>query len=300
MTADESRGADVETAGRSIFPYPGNKAKHADWVLRHFPEHQCYVEPFGGAAGVLANKPESKVEVYNDRDGDLVQFFRVLREQGRELSEWLSNVPYAREQYEEWAPAWYDDGWRPDDPVRRAGVFFFLRATAFGAKYRYKGGFATSTSRNQAYTHQNQIERLRAFAERFRGQVVIENLDYQDALDRWDGADTLFYCDPPYADARFRYREGKDFDHEAFANALQDVDGEWIVSYSVPPEPVRAVAETVVSRTTKYQMAAGHNGAADEVTEQLVLSFDPERVDPFVDGQSQLDRFAATDGGRDE
>lgn len=282
---------DIETAGRSVFPYPGNKAKHADWILQHFPTHQCYVEPFGGAAGVLANKPESKVEVYNDRDGDLVQFFDVLRERGAELADWLDDLPYARQKYDEWGADWYN-GWRPDDPIRRAGVFFFLRATAFGAKYRYEGGFGTSTTRNQAFTYQNQIERLRAFAERFRGQVVIENLDYQDALDRWDGADTLFYLDPPYADARFRYREGKNFDHEAFATALQNTDGKWVVSYSVPPEPVLQASETVVSRTTKYQMAAGHNGPADEVSEQLLLSFDPERVDSFVDRQAQLNHFS--------
>src|SRR6056297_1996802 len=96
----EASDHEAEIAGHSIFPYPGNKSRHADWILRHFPEHTCYVEPFGGATGVLANKPESKVEVYNDRDRDLVQFFDVLRERGQELAEWLDNLPYARAKYD--------------------------------------------------------------------------------------------------------------------------------------------------------------------------------------------------------
>jgi DNA adenine methylase len=277
-------------SGRSVFPYPGNKAKHAEWIIRHFPAHDCYVEPFGGAAGVLANKPESKIEVYNDRDGDLVQFFDVLRERGAELADWLDDLPFSRERCEEWGTDWYD-GWRPDDPVRRAGIFFFLRAAAFGAKYRYFGGFSVSKSRNQAYTYQNQVERLRAFADRFRGQVVVENLDWREILEKYDGEDTLFYLDPPYADATFRYREGKDFDHRAFAERLARTEARWVVSYSAAPSCVREAAETVVTRETKYQMAAGHNGPAEETTETLLLNYDPEDVAPFVDVQSDLTEF---------
>jgi DNA adenine methylase len=288
----ERRRRSADTFGWSVFGYPGNKAKLAAWILPHFPDHRCYVEPFGGAAGVLANKPESKVEVYNDVDGDLVQFFEVLRDRGAEIVEWLTDVPYARENYEKWAPEWYD-GWRPDDPVKRAGVFFYLRQTAFGGKYRYKGGFATSTTRNQAMTYRNQVDRLHGFADRFRGQVVIENLDWRDALEKYDDEDTLFYLDPPYADAKLRYRYGEDFDHEALASALEDTEARWAVSYGAAPEPVREVASTVVERTTKYQMAAGKNGDPDEVTETLLLNYDPDRVKQFVDDQAELDQFGA-------
>jgi DNA adenine methylase len=283
---------DAATTGWSVFGYPGNKAKHADWILAHAADHRCYIEPFGGAAGVLANKPESHVEVYNDRDADLVQFFETLRDHGDELREWLRNVPYARQQYETWASDWYEDDWRPDDPVECAGVFFFLRQTCFGAKYRYKGGFATSTTRNQAMTFRNQVERLERFADRFRGSVVIEHLDWRDALEKYDREEALFYCDPPYADARCRYRYGTDFDHEAFASELAALDGRWLVSYGEPPESVVDVAETVVRRTTKYQMGAGTNGGADEVAETLLCNYEPDAVDLFGDDQANLGRWA--------
>ncbi|WP_066415436.1 DNA adenine methylase [Halorubrum aethiopicum] len=124
----------------AVFPYPGGKSRFASWILEQVPEHVCFVEVFGGAAGVLANKdPDtSDVEVYNDRDGDLVQFFEVLRDRSEELIEWLDRTPYSRELHDEWAHKFFH-GYRPSDPIERAGQFFYLRYTQWGGKY---DGFA--------------------------------------------------------------------------------------------------------------------------------------------------------------
>lgn len=287
----------------SVFSYPGNKASLSDWIVQHLPDHRAYVEVFGGAAGVLANKPPSHNEIYNDIDEDLVQFFDVLRERPDELVEWLQRVPYSREKYDEWVRPWYHEDWRPDDPVKRAGVFFYHRCVAFGGTYQYEPGFATSTTRNQARTFAGQVDRLEEFADRFR-EVTIENLDWRDCLEKYDDPEGLFYLDPPYYEARCRYRHGRDFDHEALAETLLDVDANWIVSYDVLPPGIQEQAEAVVDRTVKYQMAASYNGEPDGSTETLAMSYRPDQFDepagpePFVDAQSQLDVFvAATDGG---
>ncbi len=86
----------------AVFPFPGGKSRFASWILDQTPEHTCFVEVFGGAARVLANEDSdtSDVEVYNDRDGDLVQFFEVLRDRTEELVEWLDRTPYSREIYD--------------------------------------------------------------------------------------------------------------------------------------------------------------------------------------------------------
>lgn len=285
----------------SVFPYPGNKSRFAEWILSHFPDHDCYVEVFGGAAGVLANKPPSHNEVYNDIDGDLVQFFDVLRERGDELADWLTDLPYSREMHEKWSDRWYDKGWRPDDPVQRAGVFYYLRATSFGGKYRYPGGFATSIQRNQARTYDNGIDRLRSFADRF-SEVVVEHLNWQACIDQYDawgdGSEddprTLLYCDPPYYDTTLRYRHGQDFDHEAFASVLNGAESEWVVSYDTVPKPVQKVATTVVQQGVTSQMGIGYNDEPATRSETLLLSFDRDEVQPFVDAQANL---AAFEGG---
>jgi len=179
---------------RAPFPYPGSKARHADWILEHIPEHRTYVEPFGGAAGVLFQKPPSKVEVYNDRDGDIVQFFRVLRERPDELVEWLEAVPYARNVYDRWASEFYDEGYRPDDEIERAGRFFALRYMSFGGGSNDNGfrGVATKGNRRgPAGGFVNGIRDLREFADRLRG-VLVENVDWSEIVDRHDAAETVF------------------------------------------------------------------------------------------------------------
>lgn len=95
----------------TAFIYPGGKVRLSSWVISHFPRHKIYVEPFGGAAGVLLNKTPSPLEVYNDLNSDLVNFFRVLRdkEKAAELIRRLRLTPYAREEYYSVYPMPKDD-----------------------------------------------------------------------------------------------------------------------------------------------------------------------------------------------
>ncbi len=183
---------------KNLFPYPGGKYYMAGWIREFIPDHECYVEPFGGSACLLLNKEPSKVDVYNDLDGDIVQFFDVLRERPDELREWLRKVPYAKDIHDRWADMFYS-GERFDDPVKRAGVFYFLRISQFAGKYKTKSGFGTSKQRNEARTYQRKVDQLEWFADRL-SQVQIENRDYGDLVERYDGSDTFWYFDPPYVE----------------------------------------------------------------------------------------------------
>jgi site-specific DNA-adenine methylase len=104
--------------------------------------------------GSLVNKdPDSStVEVYNDRDEDLVHFVEVLRDRTDDLLEWLDDVPFSREMYSRWTRA-FDNGYRPNDDVERAGQFFFLRHSQWGGKDATKSGFATSKVRSRAQAY---------------------------------------------------------------------------------------------------------------------------------------------------
>lgn len=281
----------------TVFPYPGGKASYSDWILQHVPQHETYVEPFGGSAGVLFNKPSSDVEVYNDLDGDLVHFFEVLRDREEDLRQWLRDTPYARETWETWMSDWYIEGWRPDDPVAKAGVFFYLRCASFSGQVSTRSGFSISASRNHAAKYYGRIDRLEQFAERIRGQVVLENLDWQDILEKYDRHETVFYCDPVYPDTTKDHYRLNDMDHEALADRLATTEGDWVVSYGDPiPDAFHRDKWPIVKLETQYDTAANPTIESREAVEHLILSFDPTDRAGFLGPQTDLDAFAA-DGG---
>ena len=281
----------------SVFPWPGGKGRRSDWIISKMPPHDTYVEVFGGSAALLYNKPRSHNEVYNDLNDDLVQFFQVLRDREDELAEWVRNVPYSRSLYEDWI----DDflrGRRPDDPIERAGRFWSLRYMQFAARPNKKAGFKVRNYWNPARTFENAKERLREIADRFRA-VTIENRDYQKILQGYDAPwndpdepDVLFYLDPPYVGTEHYY--ASEFDHERFVEALSDVDGRWMCSYSELPDGLDEYH--VLSRERRHRMTRSN---ASEATERLVCNFDPTQEASFVDHSTQQETLTgATDGGQ--
>lgn len=276
------------------FPYPGGKAYLAPWIVRHMKRHHGYVEVFAGSAAVLFAKPESPSEIINDQDGDVTHFFHVLRNSRPELVEWLKDVPYSRDLHERWAEEFYA-GERFEDDIKRAGRFFFLRYTQFAGKYRTKSGFSSASRRDQATKFRNATEKLEQFAERLR-PVQIENRDYSVMFDRFDGADTLFYCDPPYVgpgDALYSH-EGN-FDHEKFVGSLHDLEANWIVSYEEVPAELMRESTYVVERRRAQYMSKGYReeDRKQHGTERLVMNYNPNETAMH----QQPEQMTLTDGG---
>ena len=82
-----------------LFGWYGGKFSHLGWLLPLLPESHHYCEPFAGSGAVLINKSVSPIETYNDLDGDVVNFFRVLRDHHDELIRVISLTPFSREEY---------------------------------------------------------------------------------------------------------------------------------------------------------------------------------------------------------
>ncbi len=216
---------------RPALRYHGGKFRLARWLLQFFPAHGCYVEPFGGAAGVLLQKPRAYAEVYNDLDGDIVNFFRVLRDPAMraDLIEACRLTPYAREEFD----TAYD---ATDDALERARRTCVRAAMGFGSAGATKAttGFRTDTRRKYGTAQHNWAaypDALGAIGERFAG-VLIENRDAVDVIKAHDSADTLFFVDPPYVHEtrhmrnKGGYRHEMDDDaHRALLATLHDVDG---------------------------------------------------------------------------
>lgn len=168
----------------SAFPYTGGKTKLVGFIRDQLPNHVTYVEPFGGSAAVLLNKPRSSIEVYNDLDGDVVQFFEIARERPDELAEWLRRTPFSEELHAEWSDQFYS-GERPDDAVERAGRFVYLRYSQFAGKYANKSGFRRDTPRTrvgESMTWKGVPERIEQLCQRLQG-VSIQNTHFREIIE---------------------------------------------------------------------------------------------------------------------
>src|ERR1035437_9603859 len=87
-------------ATNQLLPYHGGKWRIAPWIISNMPSHEIYVEPFCGGGSVLLQKPRSRCDVYNDLDEKIVNFFKVVRDNGKELAEKIYFTPYSRKEYE--------------------------------------------------------------------------------------------------------------------------------------------------------------------------------------------------------
>lgn len=240
----------------------------APWILEHFPAHQVYVEPFGGAASVLMRKPRSYAEVYNDLDGDVVNLFRVMRsERASELVAVLRMTPFSRDEF---AQAYG----QTDDELERARRLVIRSFMGFGSNSHVRAsGFRSNSNKSgtsPAHDWTTYPESLTAAIERFAG-VVVENRDALVIMGQHDGANTLFYVDPPYmAETRDKgsdyNHEMDDSDHAALLERLKTLAG--MVVLSGYPHPLYDAALSDWQRVEKKALADG----ARERTEVLWIN----------------------------
>lgn len=219
---------------KSPLPYLGGKGRLADKILPLLPladRFQTYVEPFCGGASLLFARPPLGIEVINDLNSDVVDFFTTLRLRGDELREYLQNTPYARSLYDQWSDPRYVCA---DDIERAARTFYLARATFMANTQRdddrSPAGFAVAKYLdNRARSMRNKVdEELLLVRDRLRN-VIIEQGDALTIIDRYDSEYAVIYCDPPYV-AETRKGGGyaheySDEDHRNLAERLRESPG---------------------------------------------------------------------------
>jgi DNA adenine methylase len=215
---------------RPLVRYHGGKWMLAPWIIANMPKHRVYVEPFGGGASVLLRKARSYAEVYNDLDGEIVNLFRVVRDNGHELTRRISLTPFSRVEFvEARVPS--------DDPVEQARRTLVKSYQGFGsASIQNLTGFRSSSNRSgttPAHDWANFPHALVPIIDRLRG-VVIEHKDAADVMLHQDSPETLHFVDPPYVaatrDSGSDYRhEMSDSDHRVLASTLRSLRGMVVV-----------------------------------------------------------------------
>ena len=219
------------------FGWYGGKYSHLDWLLPLLPKCHHYCEPFSGSAAVLLNREPSPVETYNDVDGEVANFFRVLRDNSDHLVRSIALTPFSREEFA--LACELDPSLDPSERARR----FYVRARQVrtglaqtatlgrwaNCKNTSRAGMAGAVSR-----WFGAIEALPDIALRLL-PVQIENRPAIDVIRLYDSPTTLFYCDPPYVhetrgDNKAYAYEMNDEEHRHLARALNEAEGKVAIS----------------------------------------------------------------------
>lgn len=217
---------------RPAIPRFGGKFLLCRRIIDLFPAHRTYLEPFGGGASVLLNKPPSPVEAYNDLDLQVTGIFQVLQKHGTEFVRRLKLVPYSEVEFTQ---AETQEGSEIDKAV---ASFIRLRQSfaAIGRSWRFSRSSSAGGMAKVVNHWWSAIDALPQIIERLR-RVQITCQPAIDFIRRFDSEESLIYCDPPYVHgtrakgSRDVYAiEMTDEDHEELARVLHACKGKVIVS----------------------------------------------------------------------
>ncbi len=183
-------------------PYLGGKSLRSTsgtgrWIADVLPWKfdTSYVEPFAGMLGVLLQRRKTRVEIANDINERVVNFWRVLREKPDELFDLLDNTPHSRTEFER-ALDFLDGA----DPVMRAWAFRVRCVQSFHHTDK-PGAWRRVWSPNTSVSSRFKREGLQALADRLR-DVILENRDALHILEKMQNEKkSVLYCDPPYRSA---------------------------------------------------------------------------------------------------
>lgn len=214
---------------RPALDYYGGKWACANKIISLFPEHKSFVDVFCGAGSITLRKPRSKNEIINDINGEIVNFFSVLRDNNLELRERLEKTPYGRDEY-------YNCRSEAECKIERARRTVVKSWFGIGDSLDNETGFRVSLSQGGSTTGPwlTYVDYLHLYSHRLRG-VIIENLDWREAIKRYDKPDTLFYLDPPYLQSsrskKHAYKYDWDLsDHVELLASLGQIEGNFFLS----------------------------------------------------------------------
>ena len=240
---------------RPAIRYHGSKFRQSKHIAQFIPEPRLfgvryfdlYCEPFGGGANPLLQLPRFPLEIYNDLNGDVVNFFSVLRSREDELIRAINLTPYAKGEWE----LSFESCNNPLERARRFYVRCYLSIAGGTVREGTNPGFrrqvnlTTKPDGTQAMTPAAisfmNTKHLHQVANRMRG-VQIESDDAISIIERYDSRFSFFYIDPPYVfDTRSKWansayaHEMTNEDHRELAKVLINVEGMVLLSgYRTP------------------------------------------------------------------
>ena len=259
-------------AAKPVAPWLGGKRALSAKIIERIEsvEHSTYAEPFVGMGGVFLRRTwKPRLEVANDLNGEITNLFRILQQHYPQLLDVMRFQIASRREFERL---------RSSDPktltdLQRAARFLYLQRLGFGGKLN--GVFGVSVDGPARFSLSRLEPILEAAHERLE-RVVFENLDWAELVQRYDGANTMFYLDPPYWGGEHDYGRGM-FDQSQFgkmASQLREIEGKFILSINDKPE-VRRIFTGFHIEEVSLKYTVGAQGSVD-AAELIISNFEPK------------------------
>lgn len=261
---------------RAPIRYWGSKVRMAPWIIERLPAHNHYIEACAGSAAVMAVKEPVRAETLNDTYGEIVNFFRVLRDDADELIDRVAFTPYSQREFVD-AGALLES----DDRVERAWAFFVRMQMAVvpgksGWSYGVKGPSAHKANRPGRWSTMPEL--LQLAAARFQ-RVQISDWDVLELIERLDAPGALIFIDPPYIkDSRPKsVGSGKtayvndDFDHGALLDAISTSKNASFAITHYPHELYDSSGLTSAGDYGSYSNTPNGEGRSERIERLYVL-----------------------------
>ncbi len=222
---------------RTPISYYGGKQKLAKTVISFIPHHRLYCEPFLGGAAIFFAKEPSAVEVVNDTNKELINFYRVCKNRFHDLVSLVRVTLHSREDH--------DNAWiiynKPQlfDEVRRAWAVWVLSTQSFSSMLDGSWGYDKTDDTTTRKISNKREEFTEQIALRLQ-HAQIECADALYIIQSRDQSESFFYCDPPYYNSNCGHYDGyTEEDFESLLKVLANLKGKFMLS-SYPSKLLQA------------------------------------------------------------
>jgi len=208
--------------------YYGGKQRLASTIIPLLPEHNLYAEPFCGGAAIFFEKEPSAVEVLNDLNSEVINFYRVIKEDFVNLEKEIRISLHSRRLHQD-AGVVYENP-HLFSPLKRAWAVWVLSAQSFAAMIDGSFGYDKTRNTTSKKIHNKREGFTEEYAIRLQN-VQIECADALYIISSRDTAGSFFYCDPPYFNSDCGHYGGyTEADFERLLGALAGIKGKFLLS----------------------------------------------------------------------
>lgn len=252
--------------------YYGGKIKMVKDILPLIPDHRLYCEPFVGGAAIYFSKPKSKLEVINDLNGHVINFYKVCKDDFGILRYLIKSTPHSRKVHRE--AEFILKNAEHFSEVRRAWAFWVQTNMSFSS--RIFGGYAYE--RKSDKTVKRTLNKKLQFNREITDRLSMTDIECNDALkviQSRDTPDSFFYVDPPYYNSDCGHYKGYTLEHfTELLECLSKIQGKFLLS-SYPSDILKEYSDKSGWYTSSKDSKVSVTRKTDKVkTEVLTGNYD--------------------------